>query len=155
MDIQISSNFERLLFEFYDNDASAIRDLMAELKTTGGFTLRPDVHAKLKANFAAHRVDDTETLATIKRIYETTSEILDPHTAVGVRAAEVCREASDTTPIITLATAHPAKFPDAVKQAIGITPPLPAHLADLFEREERFTVLPADATKVKEYIERL
>lgn len=155
MDIQISSNFERLLFEFYDNDAAALRDLMAELKQTGGFTLRPDVHAKLKANFAAHAVDDAETLATIKRIYEKTGEMLDPHTAVGVKAAEACRAAGETTPIITLATAHPAKFPDAVKQAIGIEPPLPAHLADLFAREERFTILPADAAKVKEYIERL
>jgi threonine synthase len=152
MDIQISSNFERLLFEFYGNDAVALRALMEELKTTGGFTLRADVHAQLARHFAAHAVSDAQTLETIRQTHATTGEVLDPHTAVGVRAAQMLRSKGDTTPIITLATAHPAKFPDAVKQALGFEPPLPAHLADLFTREERYSVLPASVEAVKAHV---
>lgn len=155
MDIQISSNFERLLFEFYGNDPQAIGGLMQQLKTEGGFTLRADVHAKLTQHFTAHCVSDEQTLATIRQVYEETGEIVDPHTAVGIAAAVACRKQGDSTPIITLATAHPAKFPDAVKQAIGIVPPVPARLGSLFGKAERFTVLPAEADAVKKYIHSL
>ncbi len=153
MDIQISSNFERLLFEFYDGDASAIRGLMQDLKTSGGFKLSETAYQRLRKYFSACCVDDQATLATIRRIHETTGEILDPHSAVGVAAAEKCRKEQDTTPIITLATAHPAKFPDAVRQAIGSEPPLPPQLAGIFDREEKFSVLPAEAGAVRKYID--
>ena len=153
MDIQISSNFERLLFEYYGEDASAIRQIMADLKEGNSFTLSANAHAKLKAEFSAYRVGDDETLAEIKRVFNATSEILDPHSAVGTKAAEQAIQAD--VPMITLATAHPAKFPDAVKQAIGKHPELPTHMADLFEKEERMSELPATAQAVKNYIEAL
>ncbi len=154
MDIQISSNFERLLHGFYNKDSSAIHGLMESLKQSKSFTLSPDVHQQLKHHFSAVSVDDKTTLATIREIYEQTGEILDPHTAVGVKAARECWR-DDSCPIVTLATAHPAKFPDAVEKAIGIRPALPPHLADLFEKKEKMSVLPGDAEAVKAYIDRI
>ena len=154
MDIQISSNFERLLFELYGHDADAIRQLMHQMKQSGGFDLSSDVHRELCESFLAARADDDHTSATIRQIYEATGEIIDPHTAVGIAAAQQHRAALDGA-IVTLATAHPAKFPDAVKQAIGQEPNLPPHLSDLWQKEERFDVLPNDAEAVKQFIQTL
>jgi len=140
MDIQVSSNFERALFDAYGRDGAAIAALMAEMKT-GGFTLAPTALATLRATFASGRCSEDETLATIRRHLTATGELLCPHSAVGVKVAE---DHLGSAPMITLATAHPAKFPDAVERATGIRPALPPHLADLFDRPERMTRVPND-----------
>ncbi|MBL9046758.1 MAG: threonine synthase [Tabrizicola sp.] len=140
MDIQVSSNFERALFDAYGRQGSAIAELMAEMKS-GGFKISQGAIESLRATFASGRCSEDETLATISRLHRTTGELLCPHSAVGVKVAE---EHLGDTPMITLATAHPAKFPDAVEQATGIRPGLPPHLAGLFDREERVTRVPND-----------
>ncbi len=152
MDIQISSNFERLMFDLYDRDAGVIREMMTRFRTDQSFTLSATAWQHLKRDFKSHATDDATTLETIKRIYKQTGELLDPHTATGVNAARHCHDRTDI-PVITLATAHPAKFPDAVTEATGIHPALPAHLSDLFEREERFTPLENNVDAVKAFIE--
>ncbi|NER26038.1 MAG: hypothetical protein F6J96_36190 [Symploca sp. SIO1C2] len=141
MDIQVSSNFERALFDALGRDGEKLRGLMSGLQA-GGFELPSDILANLRAHFDAGRVDEEETLATIKRWQEKTQELLCPHTAVGVAVAEAQRDPS--VPMITLATAHPAKFPAAVERATGLHPPLPAHMADLYERAEHITEVPND-----------
>jgi threonine synthase len=152
MDIQISSNFERLLFELYDHDSAAINELMRALREEGGFTLSPAVHRRLQQHFLAARADDSQTQAAIRSIYKTTGEILDPHSAVGIWAAEQHRNTL-TGPLVTLATAHPAKFPAAVKEAISVDPALPPHLQDIWQKEERFSVLPASVDAVRQFVE--
>lgn len=152
MDIQISSNFERLLFNLHGGDGDQLRALMGQFKESGSITLAPEVHAKLKAEFAAASANDEETQATIARIYRETGELLDPHTAVGIAAKEKLELSSDT-PIVTLATAHPAKFPAAVEEASGTHPELPSHLSDLFDLEERFTQIPNAKEAVMEQMD--
>ncbi len=156
MDIQVSSNFERLLFEAFDRDAGAVASLMGELREHRRFTLPQDVLDVIGGDFAARRVDEDETLAVIRRVHQESREVIDPHTAVGVAAADAwassCPDDDDARPIVTLATAHPAKFPDAVERATGLRPPLPPRLADLFSREERFTVLPDDLQTVQRHM---
>jgi threonine synthase len=151
MDIQISSNFERLLFELYGRDGAAVVDAMARFRVEGRFSVDADRLGMLREQWSGVRVDDEATLAVITRTYERTGVIVDPHTAVGLAAAASRHDPS--VPMIALATAHPAKFPDAVEAAIGKRPALPAHLADLFEREERLVTLPADVGTVREYID--
>jgi threonine synthase len=151
MDIGISSNFERLLYDMHGKDAVKIAALMGSLKQSGGFTLEANVLERLQREFKAVRVDDTATTATIRRLYEQTGELLDPHTAVGIAATKAVMRQDDTA-YVTLATAHPAKFPDAVHAATGQHPPLPAHMADLFSRPERFTHIPNDADALKAVI---
>jgi threonine synthase len=157
MDIEISSNFERLLFDLFERDGAALGQAMAEFRTTRCLKLTPAQHADFTRLFAAHAVDDACTLATIRKTYAQTGYLLDPHTAVGVATTE----AIQNSPLgveglfVTLATAHPAKFPEAVREATGITPPLPAHLADLFARAEHFTPMPRDLEKLRSYIETL
>jgi threonine synthase len=153
MDIEISSNFERLLFDLHGGDANAIAALMQQFKTDKSITLPAPVHQQLRGQFWAHQVNDDATKATIASVYAATGELLDPHTAVGVAAARACADAT-ATPLVTLATAHPAKFPDAVKDASGIHPPLPEHLADLFDRKERFDVVQNDIEAIKDFIAR-
>ena len=150
MDIQVASNFERLLFDLCGQDAGRIAQIMQEFKTTGSLTLTPAAHAMLRSMFAAQAVDDKTTLAQMKATYETSSYLLDPHTAVGVKAAEELEGMK-----VTLATAHPAKFPEAVQQATGVMPKLPPHLADLYEREERIISLPNDGQALREYLREL
>jgi threonine synthase len=140
MDIQVSSNFERALFDAYGRDGGAIAALMAEMKT-GGFRISQGAYEALRGTFASGRCDEDETLATIRRTLDQTGELLCPHSAVGVKVAE---EHIGLAPMITLATAHPAKFPDAVERATGIRPGLPPHMADLFDRPERVTRVPND-----------
>jgi threonine synthase len=141
MDIQVSSNFERALFDACGRDGDAVAAIMAELKEGGGFHISPNAMALLREQFASGRCSEEETLHTIRRIHDTTGEVLCPHSAVGVRVAE---DHLGPVPMITLATAHPAKFPDAVEAATGLRPALPARMADLFDRPERVTRAPDD-----------
>ena len=136
MDIQVSSNFERVLFDAHGRDGAAVAQLMDELKENGRFTISQGALEYLRELYASGRATEDETRATIARTYKATGETLCPHSAVGVKVA---RENLGDAPMITLATAHPAKFPDAVEAATGSRPPLPAHMADLFERPERQT----------------
>ncbi|MFA7236745.1 MAG: threonine synthase [Phycisphaeraceae bacterium] len=149
MDIQISSNFERLLFEAFDRDGTAVRSLMADLKSNKRFSLGEKQLGMMRNIFTAHRIDEAQTLDVIRRLHQRTGYVIDPHTAVGVGAAE--RESNDTA-MVVLSTAHPAKFPDAVAKATGHRPALPQRLADLFEREERYDVLPNDLATVMKYV---
>ncbi len=155
MDIQISSNFERLLFDVLDRDPRKVQHLMAQLKTDRGFQLDAGTVAKLGERFSAHRVDEAETLDTIRAVHRQTGYLLDPHTAVGVAAAqrEMQSTGNDANPMVVLATAHPAKFPDAVEEASGVRPPLPDFLADLYDRDERMTDVPNDLTAVMQAVE--
>lgn len=150
MDIQISSNFERLLFEAYGRDAEKIRHAMASLKQSGSFTIEPDALKSIKREFAAAKTTGKQVSETIAKYHRENGYVLDPHTAVGLFAAE--KLARPTAAMITLATAHPAKFPSAVKTACGIDPALPNWLSDLMQREERFKVLPAELKFVEEFI---
>jgi threonine synthase len=136
MDIQVSSNFERALFDAYRRDGAAVTAQMNDLKTRGAFEISQGAYGWLKAHFASGSASEAETGGTIRRMLATTGELLCPHSAVGVHVAEAHLGA---TPMVTLATAHPAKFPDAVEAATGIRPPLPSRMADLYERPERVT----------------
>ncbi len=152
MDIQISSNFERLLFEVHDRDANAIRRLMERLQQSGSFSLDAGPLTKIRQDFDAERIEESETTDEIDRVYRDTGRLIDPHTAVGVSAARRRQSLDSETPMIVLSTAHPAKFPEAVKKATGQSVPLPPHLADLFERPEHFDRLPNDQAKIESYI---
>jgi threonine synthase len=152
MDIQISSNFERLLFEAAHRDAGAVRNYMARLKQSGAFDLASDNLAAIRADFDAFAVDEPATRGEIARTYRETGYILDPHSAVGVTAARNALAKDPARPVIALGTAHPAKFPDAVMQATGIKPALPARLAAIMQGRERFDVLANDQTIVTDYI---
>ncbi len=151
MDIQVSSNVERLLFELYDRNASLLADRMAELRAEGRVETGDTRLASVTEVFDGASFDDDATKAEIRATYEATGVILDPHTAVGVAAARARRRDPDV-PIVALATAHPAKFPDAVEAAIGVRPELPAHLADLLDRPERFDTLPNDLDALKAHV---
>jgi threonine synthase len=148
MDIQVSSNFERALFDAYGRDGAAVAALMADLKA-GGFRISANAMASLHDTFASGRCSEDETVETIRRTYAETGEVLCPHTAVGVKVAE---EHLGAVPMITLATAHPAKFPDAVEAAMGTRPLLPPRMADLHDREERLTRVPNDLAAVEALI---
>ena len=150
MDIQVSSNFERLLFDLYDREGASVAAMMAELRETGRFALPPEKLDKARSLFGAHRVDEQQTLDTLGAVYDQTGFQIDPHTAVGVAAAEHETDAGE--PMVVLGTAHPAKFPDAVERATGHRPALPPDFADLYEREERYDVLPNDLSAVETYI---
>lgn len=149
MDIQVSSNFERALFDAYDREAPAVVQLMDELKA-GGFDVSQGAMQVLQSHYSSGRVSEAETSATITSELKASGELLCPHSAVGVRVAKAQRETG--TPMVTLATAHPAKFPDAVEQASGIRPPLPPRMADLYERSERVSRVPDDLEALKGFI---
>jgi threonine synthase len=150
MDIQISSNFERLLFEVYNRDASKVRGAMANLKQSGSFEIEDDALKSMRKVFRAGRATEKDVAKTIAKTLETTGYLLDPHTAIGVFVAN--KHETSSVPMVTLATAHPAKFPAAVKSASGIDPALPTWLANLMVREERFDVLDAELKAVETYI---
>ncbi len=150
MDIQVSSNFERLLFDAYDRDGAAITQLMSELKA-GGFSISQGVRERLAEGFVSDRVSEEQTLARIAATLKESAELLCPHSAVGVEVA--LRHPITEIPMITLATAHPAKFPDAVEQASGIRPPLPKRMADLYDRSERVTEVANDLAAVQALIQ--
>jgi threonine synthase len=151
MDIQVSSNFERLLFDAYGRDAGAVRALMASLAQSRRFTLSMRALSAIRGIFSADRADEEEVAATIRTVLRETGHFIDPHTAVGVAVAE--KESRDpAVPMVVLGTAHAAKFPDAVAAATGHRPPLPEWLTDLESRPERVTALPVDQTAVEHYI---
>ncbi len=152
MDIEVSSNFERALFDVLGGDGRAVAQLMEALKREGGFTLSQGVAERLRDLYASGRASEEETLATIARIARSTGEVLCPHSAVGVHVAEA-HLAESAAPMITLATAHPAKFPDAVEQASGKRPILPERMAGLHNRAERVTRLPNNLTDVQSVID--
>ena len=152
MDIQVSSNLERLLFEIHGGDGAAIAELMTRFRSEGTVSLPAERLDLLSEHWSAGRVDDAGTSATIADLHARTGMLIDPHTAVGLRAA-IEQRADRSVPMVVLATAHPAKFPDAVEAASGVRPGLPEHLADLFEREERFEVISADVDAVRARID--
>ncbi len=151
MDIQVSSNFERLLFESLHRDGAAVSRLMDQLKQSGSYRVPDDAYQTMTAGFSGRRLDDAGIKRVIGEIHKSTGELIDPHTAVGIYAARAADLPADTVRL-TLATAHPAKFPIAVTDATGVAPALPAFLRDLFNREERFTVLPNDLGQVKAFV---
>lgn len=150
MDIQVSSNFERLLFEESGRDAASVRTEMQSLKQSGAFTLDDWQLDRIRDNFDAGRSTEKETAETIRSVMEKSGYLLDPHSATALHVAR--RRPRSDVPMVVLATAHPAKFPAAVEAASGITPALPARLADLMQREERFTALPSDIKMVEDHI---
>jgi len=150
MDIQLASNFERLLFELAGRDAARIRALMEELRASGSFRLSQGELGQLRDLFGAHSVGEDETEMTIRGVFEETGMLVDPHTAVAIAASE--HEALGATPMIVLSTAHPAKFPDAVKRACGRVPEQPERLELKLGQNERCTVLPAEFAAVAEFI---
>ena len=141
MDIQVSSNFERLLFDLMDRDGEAVNDIMQQFRASGKMPMEDERWQRAAAEFSGHCLDDNETLAAIGAIHDSSGELVDPHTAVGIVAGWTQRK-DPASPLVCMATAHPAKFPDAVEEATGIRPELPKKLADLFEREEKFEVMP-------------
>ncbi|OWV31209.1 threonine synthase [Halomonas campaniensis] len=150
MDIVVSSNFERLLFDAYDRDGLAVAALLERFQQEPT-ALADAPLAKLREKFSSYSVDDATILEVIRDAHKRTGEMLDPHTATGYRAAERAR-ADQSTPMITLATAHPAKFAEAVVKAGFLGVPLPPHMEDLIEREERYTVLPAELAAVQQFV---
>jgi len=150
MDIQISSNFERLLFEASGRDPDALLAMMNNLQQSSSFKLDAVTRRNILREFSVGVASEDETKAAISSLYNTNQYLLDPHSAVGVHVAR--RQKNIYSPMVTLATAHPAKFPEPVKAASGIAPELPAWLANLFELPERFDVLANDQQAVKEFI---
>ena len=151
MDIQVSSNFERLLFELNDRDGGLTAEQLQRFRDKGSLAVEADQYEKwISPTFRASRATDHDTLATIRSVYEEHGMLIDPHTAVGVKAAREHKE--DGVPMLTLATAHPAKFPDAVERATGVRPALPDHLADLFDRPEKTNFLPNDLAAVEAFV---
>ena len=150
MDIQISSNFERLLFEALERNSDDLNRLMNNLKQSGSFNIEPETLKKISTDFAALKADETNVKTTIKNCYENSSYMLDPHSAVGVFVAQHLKNPKNQ--MVTLSTAHPAKFPDALESAIGIKPKLPHFLENLFEKEERFDILKNDQKTIEEFI---
>ncbi|TBW01520.1 threonine synthase [Azotobacter chroococcum] len=152
MDIMVSSNFERLLFDLHGRNGAAVSALMDEFKATGKLSVEDERWTEARRLFDSLAVDDEGTCATIAEVHGETGYLLDPHTAIGVKAARECRR-SLALPMVILGTAHPVKFPEAVEKAgIGAAPQLPAHLADLFQRAERCTVLPNDLKAVQAFV---
>jgi threonine synthase len=144
MDIQVSSNHERLLFELSGRDGARTAELLERFRGLGA------VEAPHDARFEAAALDDAATLDVIRQVHDATGVLVDPHTAVGIGAARLCRTGDG--PMVALATAHPAKFPEAVEAATGIRAQLPPRLADLLDRPERFDVLPADLDAVRAHV---
>jgi threonine synthase len=151
MDIQVSSNFERLLFEATGRDAAQVRALMASLQQSGRFVLPDTVLAEIRRDFDAGRTDETETAAAIRTAWREAGDLVDPHTAVALAIAD--RDTCDSRiPNIVLATAHAAKFPDAVEAACGMRPQLPAWLDGLMTRPERITVVNNDQAEIERFV---
>ncbi len=151
MDIQVSSNFERLLFDVCGREGRAVMDTMLEFRRTGSLCVPQGGMKQIRALFDGYRMDDAETVAAIVAEYRAHGALLDPHTVIGVGAGRA-KARYPATPVVALATAHPAKFPEAVERATGIRPSLPPRLADLMAREESYAVLPNELEAVKAHI---
>jgi threonine synthase len=154
MDIQVASNFERLLYDLCGGDGAEVARLLAGFAARKSLEVSAEALGQARELFDAARVDEAETASTMAEVLAATGKLVDPHTAVGIRAGRACR-LDRRDPLITLATAHPAKFPDAVHQATGMRPALPTRLADLYERPERCSVLPNDLGAVQRHIQDL
>lgn len=152
MDIQISSNFERLLFDLYGRDPEAVQKTMTYFREQGPYQLDGSIMDRVRDLFDSQRLDDEQTKKIIEAFYQHKDYLLDPHTAVGIGSAKYYQSKYPKAPIITLSTAHPAKFPDAVEAASGVRPELPDWLSDLHQKEERYEVLPNDYQAVCDYI---
>ena len=151
MDIMVSSNFERMLFDVYQKDGAAIRQLMDDFKS-GSMMLTEDAYQRIVALFASHRLNDAQMQAVVADVYQRNDYLLDPHTAIGVEAARNCRK-NMMVPMVCLATAHPAKFPEAIETSgIEADLTLPPHMSDLMNREERYEVLPNELKALQTYI---
>ncbi|MCP5432401.1 MAG: threonine synthase [Alphaproteobacteria bacterium] len=153
MDIQVASNFERLLFDAHDRNARSVQALMARLRETGRFTIDEPALATMRAHFSAARVSEEATLGAMRRAWTGAGELVDPHTAVALAALDSQPFGREVARVV-LATAHPAKFPDPVEKATGVRPALPARLAGLEERAESFAVLPNDVSAVRDFLRR-
>ncbi len=151
MDIQVSSNFERLLFDAYDRNSENIARLMGSLRQSDTFKISPEALKNINADFGAVRTEEKETLRTIADVYAASGVMIDPHTAVALSGSRRNNH-NDSVANIILATAHPAKFPDAVEKATGHKPHMPSELSALFDLDEFFTVLPNDLETVEEFI---
>ncbi len=151
MDIQVSSNFERLLFDLLGRDGAKVTDAMTRFRAEGRLAVDDAALRAVRKLFGGHRLDDPSTIETMRAVHRETGLVIDPHGAVGVAAARALRR-DPAVPMVALATAHPAKFPDAVEQAVGVRPALPPSLANLFKREERVTLLPNDLEAVKNFV---
>jgi threonine synthase len=150
MDIQVSSNFERLLFEMNDRDGAVTAEQLTRFRDKG-LSVEPDQYEQwIAPTFRASRATDHDTLASIRSVYEDFDMLIDPHTAVGVKVAREFAE--DGVPMLTMATAHPAKFPDAVERATGVRPGLPEHLSNLFDLPEFTVQLPNDLATVEAFV---
>lgn len=152
MDIMVSSNFERLLFDMHGRNGALVAELMDTFRATGKMSVEDDRWTETRKLFDSLAVDDQQTCDTIAEVYQQTGEVLDPHTAIGVKAARECRR-SVLTPMVILGTAHPVKFPEAVEKAVpSVKSKLPPHMADLFEREERCAVLANNLAAVQDFV---
>ncbi len=149
MDIQVSSNFERLLFDLGGRDGAATAGAMAGFEATRALRLAPAWQAAAAELLVSTRVDAASMVQAMRWAVEAAGELVDPHTAIGLAAARAARLEG---PVVTLATAHPAKFPDAVERATGQRPVLPPRVAGLFDRGERYDTLPADLAAVEAYV---
>ncbi|HVL72872.1 MAG TPA: threonine synthase [Beijerinckiaceae bacterium] len=152
MDIQVSSNFERLLFEVLDRDGAAVRGLMGSLAQARAFAVPPQALARMREDFSAACVPEDAVAEEMRATWREADYLLDPHSAVGLRAGRALLADAPQVPVVALATAHPAKFPDAVERATGHRPELPAHLADLLDRPERLTIVPNDQAAVETFV---
>jgi threonine synthase len=153
MDIQVSSNFERMLWVMNDGDGPRTGEQLVRFRESGVLRVAEEARARwITGAFRATRSSDAEVLAEIRRLHAETGLLIDPHTATGTIAA---RRLAGEHPVVTMATAHPAKFPEAVERATGIRPPLPDHVADLFERPERTETIPNDLAVAEDYVARV
>ncbi|MBT8115295.1 MAG: threonine synthase [Arenicella sp.] len=151
MDIMVSSNFERLLFDLYERDGAVVSKLLADFES-GSMSLSEAALSKARDVFSSSRLDDQQTLDTMRSVYDSTAYAADPHTAIGIAAARQCRS-NQATPVVCMATAHPAKFPQAATQALPASEyQLPAHLSDLLERAERYEVIENNSSELHEYM---
>jgi threonine synthase len=151
MDIQISSNFERLLFDYYDRDGATVSKTLEDFRHNKTVDLGNQCWQKMCETFEGYRFNDSEVSTAISDLYNKTGELLDPHSAIGVLGGYK-GHTDPTNILVALATAHPAKFPATVNEATGATPHLPEYLSDLFERKESFDVLPNNIEHVRSYI---
>ena len=149
-----SKYFERLLFEMYNRDGTAVKETLAEFRSSGVLDVGPQELREIQKKWSSARIDDDATLRTIAEIYKETGELIDPHTAVGIAAGKE-RRTSEQIPLVCLGTAHPGKFPEAVIKATGKKPELPTSLQDLYDRTEHYSVLPNDYDLVRSYIEKI
>jgi threonine synthase len=151
MDIQVSSNFERLLFDLYDRDGDEMAAVMRQFDVDRRIAIEPATRKKIGALFTSTRIDADAMALAMRKAAEHAGEIIDPHTAIGFAAAMEAK-LDPHVPVVTLATAHPAKFREAVERATGQRPILPARVAGLFEREERYDTLPAELQAIEAYV---